>query len=407
MRVLHLSTSVTGGAGLSALRLHEASNRYGIDSYLYTNSFRLHDKPESKILEVRGSKKERIVSGLIQKTLNISTDKDFGFISPISASRIDYSLIKRIKPDLLHIHNWYNLISEDDFKDLSRIYPIAITLHDARSFTGGCHVTLNCENFMKVSNPCNPCNANRVMSKIVNNSRLKMDKFLNNSQVRYIAPSRWIREELIKARPNIPGEFVSVIPNIIPVIGERSERSETSERNLNFLFVSANVNAPFKGLLLGLSALEKYVEAFKPSINVTLTIVGQNTYSEKKSKFLKLNYVGVKNTKEVLQIMGNCDFLIVPSLSENSPAVITEAQMVGIPVIATRIGGNSEQIEHLKTGYLSEPNPEALAKVIEVASTTANKVLIKNARNFSVKRSCEKNLIASHLSVYEDMVKLK
>ena len=402
-----MSTSVTGGAGLSALRLHDASNRYGIDSYLYTNNFRSHDKPDSKVLVVRDSKKERIVSGLIQKTLNISTDKDFGFISPISSSRIDSSLINRIEPDLLHIHNWYNLISEDDFEALSLIYPIVITLHDARSFTGGCHVTLNCENFMKVSNPCDPCNANRLMSKIVNNSRLKLDKFLNNSQVRYIAPSRWIREELLKARPHMPADVISVIPNIIPAIGERSERSETSVKNLNFLFISANVNAPFKGLPLGLRALEIYVETFKPSRNVTLTIVGQNTYSEKKSKFLKLNYVGVKNTREILQLMDNCDFLIVPSLSENSPAVITEAQMVGIPVIATCVGGISEQIEHLKTGYLSEPNPEALAKVIEVASTTPNKVLIKNARDSSVERSSEIDLIESHLSVYEDMVKGK
>ena len=290
---------------------------------------------------------------------------------------------------------------------MSRIYPIVITLHDARSFTGGCHVTLNCENFMKVSNPCDPCNANRLMSKTVNNSRLKLDKFLNNSQVRYIAPSKWIREELIKARPHMPADAINVIPNIIPVIGERSERSETSVKNLNFLFISANVNAPFKGLLLGLRALEIYVETFKPSRNVTLTIVGQNTYSEKKSKFLKLNYVGVKNTREILQLMDNCDFLIVPSLSENSPAVITEAQMVGIPVIATCVGGISEQIKHLKTGYLSEPNPEALAKVIEVASTTPNKVLIKNARDSSVERSSEIDLIESHLSVYEDMVKGK
>jgi len=55
-------------------------------------------------------------------------------------------------------------------------------------------------------------------------------------------------------------------------------------------------------------------------------------------------------------VFAGMDVLVVPSLwPENSPLVIHEAFMAGVPVVAARTGGIPELIEHGVSGLLYEP----------------------------------------------------
>ncbi len=59
------------------------------------------------------------------------------------------------------------------------------------------------------------------------------------------------------------------------------------------------------------------------------------------------------------------DIIVLPSVRESFSNAILEAMAAGIPVIATRSGGNPELIEHRKTGLLIPPmRPEALSRAI-------------------------------------------
>lgn len=54
-----------------------------------------------------------------------------------------------------------------------------------------------------------------------------------------------------------------------------------------------------------------------------------------------------------------------PSLSEASGIGVLEAMMHGLPVVATRIGGMTDAVEHGRTGFLAEPaDPVSLANAI-------------------------------------------
>lgn len=50
------------------------------------------------------------------------------------------------------------------------------------------------------------------------------------------------------------------------------------------------------------------------------------------------------------------DVFVQPSLSEAFSQVLVEAMGVGLPVIATRVGGANEAVEDEETGFLIEPN---------------------------------------------------
>lgn len=74
--------------------------------------------------------------------------------------------------------------------------------------------------------------------------------------------------------------------------------------------------------------------------------------------------------RELLPCVRSADLLVNPSLSEGLPNIVLEAMALGVPVLATDVGGHPEIIEDGRTGRLVPPGrPSALADaVVEIAS---------------------------------------
>lgn len=91
------------------------------------------------------------------------------------------------------------------------------------------------------------------------------------------------------------------------------------------------------------------------------------------------------------------DILILPSISEGTPRVILEAMARSLPVIATRVGGIPDLIEHKITGLLCDPNDViAISDNIRqmILDHELRKNVIKNAFKFS-----QRNLLCTYLDV--------
>jgi glycosyltransferase involved in cell wall biosynthesis len=68
---------------------------------------------------------------------------------------------------------------------------------------------------------------------------------------------------------------------------------------------------------------------------------------------------------DVRQQLRQASMFVLPSLSEGVSLSLLEAMATGLPVIATRVGGNVEVVEHGKTGFLVPPaDPSEMAEAI-------------------------------------------
>ena len=61
--------------------------------------------------------------------------------------------------------------------------------------------------------------------------------------------------------------------------------------------------------------------------------------------------------------LASLDVLILPSVMDGRPVVVLEALALGVPVIATRVGGLPALVRDGETGFLVEPgDTEAMAR---------------------------------------------
>jgi teichuronic acid biosynthesis glycosyltransferase TuaC len=73
---------------------------------------------------------------------------------------------------------------------------------------------------------------------------------------------------------------------------------------------------------------------------------------------------------KVAEYLANADFFVLPSLNEASPLVLFEALGVGLPVVATKVGGIPDIINSDDYGLLVKPGDFVeLAEAIKIASS--------------------------------------
>jgi glycosyltransferase involved in cell wall biosynthesis len=98
--------------------------------------------------------------------------------------------------------------------------------------------------------------------------------------------------------------------------------------------------------------------------------VEENYQSDLESLAQKLNLdrqvIFTGQREDVSEILRDVDIVVQPSLTEGLSNVILEAMAVGIPVVATSVGGNPELVEDGRTGFLISPeNAGEIANAIE------------------------------------------
>lgn len=166
----------------------------------------------------------------------------------------------------------------------------------------------------------------------------------------------------VARRCGLPPERIDVVPNGLAARDERDLQARSAHRALLglplsqplLLFVGRLV--PQKNLPTLLQAMALIPERERP----LLWIAGEGperTVVESLVRRLDLyrsvRLLGERDDVDVL--MAAADVLVLPSSEEGLSNVILEAMAAGLPVVASAVGGNTELVEHGRTGLLCDP----------------------------------------------------
>jgi len=112
--------------------------------------------------------------------------------------------------------------------------------------------------------------------------------------------------------------------------------------------------------------------------------------------------------KETMGELKASSVLVVPSRMESIPQVIKEAFFLNIPVVATKVGGIPELIEHEKNGLLVDLN-DPIQLVNSVNELLENKEKAKKIAQagyeFVIENLTWEVLLPKYVKFYEDLVK--
>ena len=121
-------------------------------------------------------------------------------------------------------------------------------------------------------------------------------------------------------------------------------------------------------------------------------------------KYKNQNNLKISNfTPNVKKKLKNVNFVVLPSYREGMPKSLMEAMASGIPVIASKVEGNSELVKNNLNGFLCRPkNYKSLYKcILKVSKIKRQKYykISKNCREFAENYLNEKKVILKYLSL--------
>lgn len=162
----------------------------------------------------------------------------------------------------------------------------------------------------------------------------------------------------------------------------------------------------------GLHILLQAISLLKSRFNIKFIIAGPKS-DEKYYSQLKLmqSRLGLKDVEfidplpdnEKYEFMSKAQLFVHPALLDYTPVTLIEAQALGLPVVASAVGGIPELIKHGSTGLLVKPgDPKELATALN--SLLDNTALTK-MREEAVSWITENFLLENNITTLENIYK--
>jgi len=147
---------------------------------------------------------------------------------------------------------------------------------------------------------------------------------------------------------------------------------------------------------------------------VKLLIAGDGPYRTELEKLAHQNeyagstlFLGQRNQDEVIDVLSATDIFVNPSYSEGLGISVMEAASIGLPIIATDVGGTKEIITTDETGILVEARDvgqlaEELGRLC--ADAALREKLGENARILAGRKFNWDKIIGEYIKVYTSLV---
>jgi glycosyltransferase involved in cell wall biosynthesis len=120
----------------------------------------------------------------------------------------------------------------------------------------------------------------------------------------------------------------------------------------------------------------------------------------------ELIFLGKKTAHDLVKYMNNSDLYVMPSNIENSPNALCEAMLLGMPCIATNVGGTSDFIGDNNGILIQSGDSYSLAAAIVDLYGSPEKALFigKNARKYALERHDCKRVVGELVEIYKSIL---
>ena len=310
---------------------------------------------------------------------------NYGFNSE-KATRKMIAELKRIKPDVVHLHNLHGhdcnletLFSYFRENKTKLIY----TFHDCWAFTGYCpHFTMvKCD---KWKTGCSSCPQKRYYSWLFDKSAAlyeKKKRLFSGLDLTVVTPSQWladlVKQSFLKDYP------IKVINNGIDLAIFKPIESD----------FRGKYDLQDKKIILGVAfgwderkGLDVFIELAKrlPD-DYRIVLVGTN---DKIDALLPKNVVSIHRTQdqtELAEIYSAADLFVNPTREENYPTVNMESIACGTLVLTFRTGGSPEILDAETGSVVDCDDIDALEReIVRICETRpfSREALTRRARAF-------------------------
>lgn len=402
MKIVHITTSIKGGAGRAAFRLHQGLLSLGVDSVFLTLENEALDQKCYSFLPFHKKQFRSIVLSFISwlkiirplerrqiKKLRKMPGQYELFSFPETSYRVEkHPLV--LNADIVHLHWVSGFINYPTFFKAIK-QPIVWTLHDMNPLLGGFHYNEDSRinsNFKQLELACLAVKAEALRWK---------------SNLQVVTPSRWMGEEAKSS------DLLSSFPQKTLFNGLDTETYKPLDRekcktDLNIpldkkvlLFVAEDLKNRRKGF----DHLWGALKLLNDSSSFVLVTIG-NASSFDGDGCIHLGMIG--DDAQLAKVYAAADLFLLPSREDNLPNVMLEALCCGTPVVSFALGGMKDVIDHGRNGYLApEVNSSSLGATINEFLTKGvalerDEIASVARRMFALERQA-----THYLKLYQDL----
>ena len=278
-------------------------------------------------------------------------------------------LLDDFRPDVIHAHGIYHHLTNAILEPARRrSVPIVYTLHDYKLICPAYHF------YTPQNGVCERCRGGqqwRCLTNRCTQGSLAMDALyaldgwiqwhggaLRNAVARFVGPCRFIVEKF--AEHGFSRDSLRYVPNFF----ESADDAPAPAEDVAALRQARGRHVLYFGRLSPEKGLDVLIDA-AAAANAPLTIVGdgpQRGALEAQARALgaPCQFTGHLKGVALWAAVEAATVVALPSVwYEIAPKSLLEAQARGKPIVATRIGGLPELVEHGENGFLVEPGDRA------------------------------------------------
>lgn len=316
-------------------------------------------------------------------------------------------LLLRVKPDVVHVHNFFPVISPSVYHACERLgIPVVQTLHNYRlicpaaTFMRGNEVCEKCLHGTLLHSIRHGCYRGSQLQTIPVAAMIKFNELIGTWQhkvSRYIALTEFARDKF--AESGIPLDRIAVKPNFVH---HQTVKAKYDPNDRYLLFVGRiSAEKGVRNLLQAWSQLEDRG-------GLRLVIIGEGPEKAELAAAHQqedIRFLGKQDGDTVLDCMSRAMYVMVPSIwYEGFPMTIVESYSVGTPVLCSRIGALEEVVEDGVTGFhFQHDDLENIKTVIRRAVAYENYAAMRQkvAENYAAHYTEEVN-VKQLLAIYSE-----